>query len=164
MRVAAGLALALALASPARAHDPGLSELDVVVRDDRIEASWWIAEADLAGTEPIAFGALTMQLDGATTPPADAFAHASWDGHRRLHLLWSGHPHAELRLTAALLDQLPLGHRVFLRILDGADRVATEQMLSARNPSYTQSLDAGPAAVHHEDVAGDVARGIAREE
>jgi hypothetical protein len=147
MRLFLGLAVALAAAGPALAHDPGLSELEVVVGNGRVEASWWIDEADLAGAEPPAFGAMTAQLDGATAAPTDAFAHSSWDGHRRLRLVWSGRPRTELRLTAALLDRLPLGHRVFLRILDGADRVAAETLLSARTPSFTQSLDAGPAAV-----------------
>ena len=147
MRAILGLAVALAAASPALAHDPGLSELEVVVGASRVEASWWIDEADLAGAEPAAFGALTAQLDGAAAGPTDAFAHSSWDGHRRLRLVWTGRPRAELRLTAALLDQLPLGHRVFLRIFDGPDRVAAETVLSARTPSFTQSLDAGPAAV-----------------
>lgn len=146
MRFAIGLAVALVSASPASAHDPGLSQLEVVVLEDQVEATWWIDEADLAGAAPAAFGALTAQLDGTLKGPTHAFAYASWDGHRRLRLVWSGRARAELRLTAALLDQLPLGHRVYLRILDGADRVRAETLLSARTPTFAQPLDPGPTA------------------
>ena len=129
------VALALALAAPARGHDPGLSEIELTLGAGRVEAAWWIDAADLAGSEPQAEGALLLELDGTAAEPAFADARATWDGHRRLRLAWSGAPREELRINAALLERLPLGHRVLVRIVASDGRTRAEQLLSARAPT-----------------------------
>ena len=50
---------------------PGLSDLSVVLDADHVEASWWIDQADLAGTEPQAAGALLLEVGGAAAALAD---------------------------------------------------------------------------------------------
>jgi hypothetical protein len=42
-------------------------------------------------------------------------------------------PRENLRVTAALLAQLPLGHRLHLRVRDEFGRLAAEAVLSARD-------------------------------
>jgi len=134
--VAAVLACALALPSlPARGHDPGLSEIELTVGRGRVEASWWIDRADLAGSEPEVEGALLLEQGGAAAELRFADARETWDGHRRLRLAWSAAPDVELRLRAALLERLPLGHRVLVRIFAPDGRPRSEHLLSARTPT-----------------------------
>jgi hypothetical protein len=123
------------LPAAATGHDPGLSEIELSVAAGRVEASWWIDPADLAGSEPGAEGALLLELDGRPAEPSFADARATWDGHRRLRLTWTGAPGAERRLRANLLERLPLGHRVLVRILAPDGRGLAEHLLDARTPT-----------------------------
>jgi hypothetical protein len=130
----AALALVLLATGGARAHDPGLSDLSIVFDSHHVEASWWIDQADLAGSEPQASGSLHLESGGAAAALADGGAKSTWDGHRHLTFEWKRSAGDPLRLSAPLLDQLPLGHRVLVRVIapDGAMR---EIMLSAREPA-----------------------------
>jgi len=127
--------LCLLIAAPLRAHDPGMSELEVALEPGRVEVVWSIDPTDLLGQEPVVGAALELEVDGVSLAPARVEAGSSWDGHRRLRLAWSAGPRDSLRITAALLEQLPLGHRVLARVVDADGRTAAEQMLSARTPS-----------------------------
>jgi hypothetical protein len=135
-RLALALAIAslLGLAVAARAHDPGLSEAELDVGADAVEARWWIDAADLAEA-PAAAQALRLELDGAQRAPAQASAHTSWDGHHVVSVRWSGAPRERLSLTAELLASLPLGHRMHLRVWDEFGRLLAEGVLSARSPT-----------------------------
>ena len=130
-----GVALALVLLAPSgtRAHDPGLSDLSVVLDAGHVEASWWIDQADLAETEPQAAGALRLEIGGTAADLADGGARSTWDGHRHLTFEWKRSGSDPLRLAAPLLDQLPLGHRVLVRVI-AADGTLREATLSARDP------------------------------
>ena len=129
------LAAVLASAAPLHAHDPGTSELEVALWPDRVEASWWIDSADALAGEPVDPGALRLAFDGALAPPALAEDRTTWDGHRELRFAWSGSPRETLRVTAALLPQLPLGHRVLARVVGADGLEGAPQLLSARSPS-----------------------------
>ena len=133
-RLGIALALVVLTTSGARAHDPGLSDLSVVLDAHHVEASWWIDQADLAGTEPQAAGALRLESGGAAAALEDGGARSTWDGHRHLTFEWKRSGSDPLRVVAPLLDQLPLGHRVLVRII-GADGTLREVMLSARDPA-----------------------------
>jgi len=134
------LAVPCVLAAPLRAHDPGLSELEVSVEAGRVEVEWSIDPADLLGQEPEAGSALELEVDGVRLAPERAELGSSWDGHRRLRLAWSAGPRDSLRLTAALLERLPLGHRVLARVSLADGRTAAQQMLSARRPSLEHRM------------------------
>jgi hypothetical protein len=123
------------LPTAATGHDPGLSEIELSVAAGRVEASWWIDPADLAGSEPAAEGALLLELDGTPAEPSSADARATWDGHRRLRLAWTAAPGAERRLRASLLERLPLGHRVLVRVLAPDGRALAQHLLDARAPT-----------------------------
>jgi hypothetical protein len=127
------------VAVAATAHDPGLSEIELSVAAGRVEASWWIDPADLAGSEPAAEGALRLELDGTAAEPSFADARATWDGHRRLRLAWNGAPGSVRRLRASLLERLPLGHRVLVRVLSPDGRPRAEHLLDARAPTLELS-------------------------
>ena len=133
-RLGVALALVVLAAGGARAHDPGLSDLSVVLDADHVEASWWIDSADLAGTEPQAAGALRLEIGGTAADLADGSARSTWDGHRHLTFEWKRSGSNPLRVVAPLLDQLPLGHRILVRIV-GADGTMRELMLSSRDPA-----------------------------
>jgi hypothetical protein len=139
-RVLLAAALALSLAASARGHDPGLSEIELALGSGRVEASWWIDPADLAGSEPEAEGALLLEIDGTAAEVSFSDARATWDGHRRLRLVWSKAPREELRISAALLERLPLGHRVLVRILGADGRTRGEHLLSARAPRLVHRM------------------------
>jgi hypothetical protein len=127
------LALALLAAGGARAHDPGLSDLSIVFDAHHVEASWWIDQADLAGAEPQASGSLHLESGGAPAALAESEASSTWDGHRHLTFEWKRSGAGPLRIVAPLLDALPLGHRVLVRVI-AADGTMREVMLSAREP------------------------------
>jgi hypothetical protein len=135
LQVLLAACLALSIAGPLRAHDPGLSELEISLDAGRVEASWWIDPADLLEREPAPRGALRLTLDGAGAEPALAEARTTWDGHRELRFVWSAAPREALRITASLLEQLPLGHRVLARVVEPDGRTGAERLLSARSPS-----------------------------
>lgn len=124
------LATLFGFAAAARGHDPGLSEAELDLGGDEIRLSWWIDAADLSG--PVAAeSALLLALDGAQRAPSSAQQRETWDGHRLVRLRWRGMPRENLRITAALLAQLPLGHRLHLRVRDEFGRLAAEAVLSA---------------------------------
>ena len=126
------LATLFGFAAAASGHDPGLSEAELELGEDEIRLSWWIDQADLSG--PLAAeSALLLALDGAERAPSSAQARETWDGHRLVRVRWRGVPRESLRITAALLAQLPLGHRLHLRVRDEFGRLAAEAVLSARD-------------------------------
>lgn len=133
-RLGVALALVVLATGGARAHDPGLSDLSIVLDAGHVEASWWIDQADLAGTEPQAAGALRLESGGTAAALEDGSARSTWDGHRHLTFEWKRSGSDPLRVVAPLLDQLPLGHRILVRII-GADGTMRELMLSAREPA-----------------------------
>jgi hypothetical protein len=133
-RLGVALALVVLATGGARAHDPGLSDLSVVLDSHHVEASWWIDEADLAGTEPQAAGALRLESGGTAVALEDGGARTTWDGHRHLTFEWERSGSDPLRVVAPLLDQLPLGHRILVRIMR-ADGTMREVVLSAREPA-----------------------------
>src|SRR5262245_61361649 len=131
-RLVLALALAVGSVSGARAHDPGLSDLSIVFDAGHVEASWWIDQADLGETEPQAAGSLQLESGGTHAALAEGAAKSTWDGHRHLTFRWTRGAATPLRVTAPLLDQLPLGHRVLVRIVS-PDGKLREAMLSARD-------------------------------
>ena len=135
VRLGLAAAVVLGVAGPLRAHDPGISELEISLVAGGVEAFWSIDAADLLEREPAARAALRLEIDGALAEPARAEATSSWDGHRELRFAWRGSPRDTLRATAALLEQLPLGHRVLARVVEPDGFSRSELLLSARSPS-----------------------------
>jgi hypothetical protein len=138
------LATLFGFPAAASGHDPGLSEAELELGWDEIRLSWWIDAADLSG--PLAAeSALLLALDGAQRAPSSAQARETWDGHRLVRVRWRGVPRESLRITAALLAQLPLGHRLHLRVRDEFGRLAAEAVLSARDQTFEHRMADGQA-------------------
>jgi hypothetical protein len=140
-QLAGALAIAalFALAAPAGAHDPGLSEAEIDLGASATQASWWIDASDVSGPVAAA-GALRLSLDGVALAPSSAVARRTWDGHQLVRLVWPGVPRERLRVTAELLAGLPLGHRLHVRVWDELGRLAAEAVLSARDASLEHEV------------------------
>jgi hydrogenase/urease accessory protein HupE len=137
-----------------RAHDPGLSSLDVTVNDGAIVVSLSLVAADLAaiaaGREAatsrhlsdLARDAIRVSVDGETLR---AVNDVTWvdDGGARVRLsfarLYSSRRAARLTITSDVPKRMARGHRELL-VVNVAGRVATETLLDTKSDSATVDL------------------------
>jgi hydrogenase/urease accessory protein HupE len=138
-----------------RAHDPGLSTLDVTVNDDAIVVSLSLAAVDLAASAPgheaaigsrlgeLARDAIRVSVDGETLRASNDVARAEEGGGARISLSFarpsSSHRAARLTITSDVPKRMARGHRELL-IVNVAGRVATETLLDATSDSATVDL------------------------
>jgi hypothetical protein len=140
-----------------RAHDPGLSALDVSVRDGAISVSLSMAAADLKLLAPrsedaarklteLARDAIRMSVDGELLRSVDGGVTPD-DGGARIRLSFaippSAHRARHLTIASDVPRRLARGHRELL-IVDIDGRPGTETLLDARSESIT--VDLGTAA------------------
>ncbi|HEY1304028.1 MAG TPA: HupE/UreJ family protein [Vicinamibacterales bacterium] len=144
-----------------RAHDPGLSSLDVTVRGDVIAATLSMAESDLASMAPrrgaetsqalrvLAREAVLLFVDDEWIPSTETDV-AIVEGGARVLLSFaiprsiSGNPRVTIRSDVP--KRLARGHRELLTIrTNGA--VTTERMFDAAADSVTLDLAAAPSQV-----------------
>lgn len=141
-----------------RAHDPGLSALDVTVNDGSIVVSLSLVAADLAATtagreavtnrdlSELARDAIRVSLDGQTLRAVNV---ATWvdGGGARVRLSFAGihssRRAARLTITSDVPKRMARGHRELL-IVSVAGRVATETLLDAKSDSATVDLRLAP--------------------
>ena len=146
-----------------RAHDPGLSTAQVVIRGDTLVVSATFAPADLGALKPPApptadWIAGLFELQVASTPlVARATAtHPAPEDERQFELIFPRPPAGgEAVLRALRLTDLAPGHRQFTRVsIDGGPLLA-ERLLFVRQPSLTFELppmSAGDAVVATGEV------------
>ena len=153
---AIALAWFVLTATVLRAHDPGLSSLDVTVNDDAIVVSLALAEADLVASAPerhsatlhlseLARDAIRLSLDGE---PLRAVVDDVWtdDGGARVRLSYASSETfrrgARLTITSDVPKRMARGHRELL-IVNVGGRVAAEALLDTKADSTTVELRAG---------------------
>ena len=165
---ALSLALAVLVAAPLRAHDPGLSTTQVVVEAGRVAAVIGFAPGDLrpllpADARPAAsswsaadFNSLAPTLKALaprlfeirTEGGAVAWSTTSVtleSGNSVLFHLAGPRPAApRLTFRSLVMERMPPGHRDYLAVTDGRGRTLLEKLLSAADPQAT--LEWAPAA------------------
>jgi hypothetical protein len=148
---AAALSLSLALASIARAHDPGLSSITVSQRASRGHFSVVVHDAELPERRRArsaacsADGVLSVSVAGRPLG-VEAACRAHDPEHTAFEGTFDASVSGPLALELTLLSELPRGHRSFLRVLDLDGRSAMQRLLSREGARTQLSLPKGPAA------------------
>jgi hydrogenase/urease accessory protein HupE len=137
-----------------RAHDPGLSALDVSVNGATIVASVAISAADVtqiaqaASTEPsrairdLVRGAVRLSIDGVPVPVANQDVALSDDGARiRISYVTpaSSVQNQRLEVSSDLPARIARGHRQLL-VVTTAGRTVAERVLDARSSAVLVDL------------------------
>ena len=158
-RAAACLAaLALGWPSTARAHDPGLSSLDVLVTPQRIVAVLSMATADArlaecTTNECLAALALTsiellvdgVRLDGAVQAQDVDGNSADGDDGVRMAIAFERMPGSILTVRSSVPARLARGHRQLLTVRGAESHALARRMLDASAPTVDIALDEGRA-------------------
>jgi hydrogenase/urease accessory protein HupE len=142
-------------ASTARAHDPGLSALDVRVGREAIEVSLSMASADVAVLAPnrridsrgalisLARDAIRVSIDGDALSLIDEEASADTGGARLRMTFARGAPldrAGQLIITSDLPKWLPRGHRELLVVYTG-NSMAAQKLLDEKSDSLALDLN-----------------------
>jgi hydrogenase/urease accessory protein HupE len=158
--IALGMVLTLG-ARVMRAHDPGLSALDVSVNGATIATSIAISAADVtqiahaASTEPsrairdVVRGAVRLSIDGALVPVAHEEVTLSDDGARVLMSYASSASSLQsrrLEVTSDLPARIARGHRQLL-VVTAAGRTVAERVLDATSSAVLIDLVAAPPSM-----------------
>jgi hydrogenase/urease accessory protein HupE len=161
LRLAALLAALLAAVPLVRAHDPGLSSVELELAGRGLRATLTFARADAAllaasgesgGTrdvrpapppaalEVLAGMLLEVEIDGARAAGA---ARASADaGNVQVTLDYPGPVSARLSVRSRVFALLPRGHRQYLSLRDGSGRVVADRLLEAGAERFEIPVDA----------------------
>ncbi len=150
----------LVFVSRASAHDPGLSNVDVKLENNRLTAQLVYNYVDIEGAvlvdqnmdrtitpeefnaakaqlEELARNAMTINVDGTVVPPSDAqvrIAKAE-DGRDTVYfsLVYPGSPSASLVVKSNLMDKLSRGHREYFRLTNATGNTIAERLLDTTN-------------------------------
>jgi hydrogenase/urease accessory protein HupE len=175
---ALSLALALLVAAPLRAHDPGLSTTQVVVQGRSVAAvvgfapgdlrpllppdvrpassSWTQADFDAAAGSLRALAPRLFEVRTEAGPVAwNAVSVALESGNSVLfHLSGPLPPGGRLTFSSLVMGRMPPGHRDYLAVTDGGGRTLLEKLLSAADPQaaleWAPAAGAGPASPQPE--------------
>ena len=147
----------LAAASVLRAHDPGLSSLDIRVDGNRVTATLSMAAADVelaapsardnlpAGLGEIALKGIRVSMGGEPLPAAIDRVWMDDDAHVRLRFSTSDRRNARLAVTSGIPAQLARGHRQLLTV-SGGERVIAERLLDAGSAEISVEVRAMSAS------------------
>jgi hydrogenase/urease accessory protein HupE len=119
----------LFVAGVAHAHDPGLSALELRIRQDHLAARVAFSARDAARVE--SGHLLEIQVDAKTLTP-DSRERLGEAGDVCFEFTYSLPPGATVTLRSAAFDQLPSGHRQYLAIRDEANHLLFERILDAQ--------------------------------
>ncbi len=146
--------------SPALAHDPGLSNVDLKLESNRLTALLVYNYVDIEGAVPVdknldrtitpeefaaaksqleelARTAMTINIDGAAVQPSEVqvrIAKAE-DGRDTAYfsLVYPGAPSSSLLVKSNLMDKLARGHREYFKLTNSAGGTVAERLLDANN-------------------------------
>jgi hydrogenase/urease accessory protein HupE len=161
---ALSLALAVLAAAPLRAHDPGLSTTQVVVRGSGVtavvgfapgdlrpllpadarpaSASWSAADFDSAAASLQALAPRLFEIRTEAGAVAWSAATVTLESGNSVLFHLAGPRPAGPKLTfrSLVMDRMPPGHRDYLAVTDGGGRMLLEKLLSAADPQATLEL------------------------
>ena len=142
-------------AAVVRAHDPGLSSLDVSVSGRTVSAALSVSAADVAALAPggdsveastalreLARGAVRLSIDGRTLDPESQEIETGKDGARIRFVYAAADPDSRVRrltVTSDVPRRMARGHRELLAIDVDGRRVA-ERVLDAEADSTAVDL------------------------
>jgi hydrogenase/urease accessory protein HupE len=134
----------------ALAHDPGLSVLDVAVRTDRITASLSMAASDLREAEAVvaargrldtfALESIELFLDNARLDAAVESRRTDPEGGGTITLRFPRAAGTRLTVRSLVPHLLVRGHRQFVGVRIGPNRMLVERMLDRRSDSVEVDL------------------------
>jgi hypothetical protein len=141
-------ALVVALPSVARAHDPGLSALDVRIVPDSIRVTLSIAASDAkqvtGSIDAFAGEVLALTLDGLPLAGAPATDMASSDAGLTFTVAFNRAAGSRLTIGSGVPGRLAVGHRQLLTVHADDGSVVMERMLDARSAGVVVDLAALP--------------------
>ncbi len=159
-------ALVVAWPATARAHDPGLSSLELRVEPVRVVATLSLAAADAriaaagqrGGLESFARGAIELRFDGVMLEEVIEIAAQERDTGARVVLTFPRPAGTRMTIRSTVPSRLARGHRELLtvRALDG--RLVTERMLDARDGQV--DVDAAAVAASSRGAGQFLALGV----
>ena len=125
----------LGFTRPARAHDPGLSAVNLVLEGERLSAQLSFARSDLqsiagsSGLESLMRRSIEVSLDHQQVPPQDVSVWSDDSNTIYSRMSFPGVEHARLRVRSVLILSLARGHRQYLSLRDRRGTILREQML-----------------------------------
>ena len=134
------------LSGTARAHDPGLSAVDVRILDDRIVAEVSFAPADWERIRQLESNLLIIEDDRHKLELQSVRLKPSDQGSVHFLLEFANPNAGALRITAPMLAHLPHGHKQFCSIYDNENRLIAERLLSAESKDLTINLQTTSAS------------------
>jgi hydrogenase/urease accessory protein HupE len=142
------LLAALLVAASARAHDPGLSTLELRLDGDDLVVREIFVAMELEGNnaprdwKPIAREALQVRLDDRPVRPEGVETQVGEEGEARFVMLFSRGGARQLRLRSTLVPRLGSNHRQYVTLVNEAGTLLTNKLLSASDAEFTATLPA----------------------
>jgi len=138
-------ALVVTLSSVVRAHDPGLSALDVRIAAASIRVTLSLAPSDArqvtGSIDAFAREAVGLTLDGVPLTGSSVPDLTSSDTGLTIAVEFNRAAGSRLSIRSAVPGRLPLGHRQLLTVQAANGSIAMERMLDARAASVDVDLD-----------------------
>ena len=146
--------------SPALAHDPGLSNVDLKLESNRLTALLVYNYVDIEGAvlvdknldrtitpeefnaaksqlEELARNAIIVNIDGTARQPSEVQVRIAKAEEGRdtayFSLVYPGTPLSALVIKSNLMDKLSRGHREYFRLTNAAGNTIAERLLDANN-------------------------------
>lgn len=142
----------------ARAHDPGLSLLDVRIEPHRIGAALSLAVADAkliesgsGSLERFALESIALLVDGRRLTGVVESRQTDGEDGLRITLSFDRGAGSRLSVVSAAPANLARGHRQLLTVRTDGGEVLTQRMLDAASGAV--EVDLGPAASGRRDRA-----------
>jgi hydrogenase/urease accessory protein HupE len=145
--------LVVVAATPLRAHDPGLSALDVRIGASQIVATVSLADVDAAPLAPFPIDAIVLAADGIRLNNATQEIGPEPGGGVRVVLSFPRPAGAQLSVTSEVPGRLARGHRQLLSVHNEDGAVLAERMLDAAANTTVVTLAARPSTA--TTIAGE---------
>lgn len=148
--------------TPALAHDPGLSTLQLKILPERIEAELIFAQPDIntlfnfTGTDDnagrmsfsegenplkiIARDALLLRLDDRPALVESVTSRFDELNNTHISVTFPAHLPTKVSVTSTLIERMPRGHRQFVSARNGDETLLTEVLLKSGQDTFQMDL------------------------